>query len=146
MTIVDKILKQQQHDRKMAEEARRSRYIGSEASNSSTTLVPQPVAPITAHADTSTLRSKSPTRRPGLPGGWEPASSPPPPALPQPEPQQMIQEMERIAQTNPHPELGPVNNLRNTLQNFTRKLGGHAQSLSQEIVRAGQSSQYVTFT
>ncbi|KIJ62083.1 hypothetical protein HYDPIDRAFT_176650 [Hydnomerulius pinastri MD-312] len=140
---VDKILKQQQQDRKMAEEARMSRYIGSQAADSSAALVHQPVAPqpvMATRPDVAASRSKSPTRHAGLPGGWEPAlGSPPPPAIPPREPQQLAEDMERIAQTNAAPAPAPVSNVSNTLQNWTRKIVGPAAT--QDIARIGQSSQ-----
>jgi len=146
---VDKILKQQQQDRKMAEEARRSRYIGSETSDSATTLVPQPVAPRPQRAnppDSIAARSKSPTRRPGLPGGWEPApGSSPPHAIPPPVATPSLPEMPPnelgTARTPTTPE--PSNNalpIGNALQNLRRKLVSHMPS-SSEIVRFTPSPQ-----
>ena len=150
--LVDKILKQQQQDRKMAEEARRSRYIGSETSDSATTLVPQPVAPRPQKAnppDSIAARSKSPTRRPGLPGGWEPApGSSPPHAIPPPVATPSLPEMSpnesgtaRTPITPTTPE--PSNNafpIGNALQNLRRKLVSHMPS-SSEIVRSTPSPQ-----
>ena len=148
-SLVDKILKQQQQDRKMAEEARRSRYIGSETSDSATTLVPQPVAPRPQRAnppDSIAARSKSPTRRPGLPGGWEPApGSSPSHAIPPPVATPSLPEMPPnelgTARTPTTPE--PSNNalpIGNALQNLRRKLVSHMPS-SSEIVRFTPSPQ-----
>ncbi|KAG8215924.1 hypothetical protein J3R82DRAFT_7898 [Butyriboletus roseoflavus] len=148
---VDKILKQQQQDRKLAEEARRSRYIGSEASNSSTTLIPQPVAPQPLranHPDSIATRSKSPTRRPVLPGGWEPApGSSPPPKVPPPVTTPSVPEQPSNELVTTHPPIPstpePTNNAYpsgNALQNLKRKLVSHMPSTS-EIVRSSPSPQ-----
>ncbi|KAH0825764.1 hypothetical protein J3R83DRAFT_8923 [Lanmaoa asiatica] len=149
---VDKILKQQQQDRKLAEEARRSRYIGPEASNSLTTLVSQPVAPQPVKVnlpDSIVTRSKSPTRRSGFPGGWEPApGSSPPPTIPPPAttPSVLEQLPNDLVTTRPPilPSTSePINSaypVGNALQNLRRKLISHVPS-SSEIVRSTPSPQ-----
>ncbi|KAF9219210.1 hypothetical protein BS17DRAFT_798263 [Gyrodon lividus] len=110
---VDKILKQQQQDRKSAEEARKSRYIGSEVSNS-TTLFPQPVAPqpvVAIKPDSIAARLKSPTPRPGLLGGWKPAPGSSPPLAPPPgAPVHPAQEVESTTHTGLPPTPASVNN------------------------------------
>ncbi|KAF8128969.1 hypothetical protein EV363DRAFT_1220883 [Boletus edulis] len=149
---VDKILKQQQQDRKLVEEARRSRYIGAEVTNSAATLVPQPVAPQPLRAnfpDSTAMRSKSPTRRPGLPGDWEPApgSSPPstipPPAATPSIPEQPLNELGTTPPPIPPSNPQPTNNIypiNSALQNLRRKLVSHLPS-SSEIVRSTPSPQ-----
>lgn len=136
----------------LAEEVRRSRYIGSEQSNSSTTLIPQPVAPQPLranHPDSIATRSKSPTRRPGLPGGWEPTpGSSPPPTIPPPAatpgvleqpPKELVTARPVIPPSTPE----PTNNaypIGNALQSWKRKLISHIPS-SSEIVRSSPSPQ-----
>ncbi|KIK92678.1 hypothetical protein PAXRUDRAFT_829728 [Paxillus rubicundulus Ve08.2h10] len=142
---VDKILRQQQQNRMLAEEARKSRYIGSEVSNSSATIVPhavmpQPVTP--TRLDSVVSRSKSPTPRPGLPGGWESASDSPP-ALPPRAPAPPAEEIESVPQTGPSPVT--VNNadgsITDTLRNLKRKLVAHVQPPKEGVVRTGMSGQ-----
>ena len=158
---MDKILKQQQQDKKLAEETRRSRYIGSEPSDpSTTTLVPQPVAPQPVranHPNSIATRAKSPTRRPGLPGGWEPApgSSPPlvvpPPAATPSVPEQPLNESTTtrppISPSTPEPSTNAYP-IGNALQHLRRKLVSHMPT-SSELVRSSpspQASQYARFT
>ncbi|KAH7882874.1 hypothetical protein F5I97DRAFT_1930497 [Phlebopus sp. FC_14] len=138
---VDKILKQQQHDRKMAE-SRRSLYIGS---GFETGLASQPVTPQPAMAnrpEVSTARAKSPTRRLGLPGGWEAVPSSPP-IVPTEQPRQLADEMGKIAQTNPSPVSAPISSASNAFQNWSRKLVGQAR---QEVTTLAQSQGTRTVT
>lgn len=148
---VDKILKQQQQDRKTAEEARRSRYIGSEPSSVSMAPVPLPVAPQPQKASPmdAVARSKSPTRRPGVPGGWEPSPGSPPPTVAPPRaatpsiPEQPWSDSPatRTPSTPSTPE--PSNNaypVGNALQQLRRKLISHMPS-SSELVRSSPSPQ-----
>ena len=145
VSLVDKILTQQQHDTKLAEEARTSRYIESEATDSETTLVPQPVVPQPVRVDhpdsiTSQLRSAL--------GCWEPVpGSSPPPTIPPPVTTPSVPEKPRESLT-PRPPISPspstpepANNaypVSNALQNLRRKLVSHMPS-SPELVRSSPS-------
>lgn len=150
ISSVDRILKQQQQDKKLAEEARRSRYIGSETTDSVTTPIPQPVAPQPVradHPDSIATRSKSPTR-PSVPGGWKPNSPPPykapPPAAPPSIPERPSNEL-----TTTHPSIPPspspseppsnASPIGNALQNWRRKFVSHMPP--SELVRSSPSPQ-----
>ncbi|KAG6335719.1 hypothetical protein ID866_3377 [Astraeus odoratus] len=123
---VDKILKRQQHERKLAEEAR-NHFIDTESS-----LVPiQPAIPTrSTFAPTAT---KSPTRPPVPPGGWEPGS---PPVTPQ---QPQSTEIPKEIEAPSDKDANTAQPFRNTLQNLTRKLVAMApQNITQEVTRAVQ--------
>jgi hypothetical protein len=128
----------------LAEEAKRSRYIGSEPSNPSPIqpLAPQPVR--ANHVESIATRSKLPTGRPGLPGGWDTAPGSPPPTITPSAPEEPANE---LPTTNPPimpPTPEPTYPIGNALQNLKRKLVSHMPS--SEIVRSSpspQGSQYV---
>ena len=134
----------------MAEEARRSRCrVRSEATDSATTLVPQLVAPQPVranHPDSIAARSKSPTRRSGLPGG-APVSSLPP-MIPPPSTTPSVTEQPRNESVTSRPPIPPsppepANNaypVGNALPNLGRKLVSHMPS-SSELVRSSPSPQ-----
>lgn len=156
---VDKILKQQQHEKQVAEEARRSQYIGesTNVSAESTAIPTGPQAPRPPIGDKSSLPMPVPVPVPpqatrpnsGPPGGWgmgSPESSPMVPQEPQrvPPPTQKGGEgplKQNQANQGPTSMSGPgPQALSNALQKFTRKLAGRAlQGISQEISRVVQS-------
>lgn len=132
---VDKILKKQQHEKQLAEEAK-NRYLGSDSVG-----VETPTPHFSTHSDTAPVRTRPPERRPDIPGGWE--TGPGSPALPAPrEPQQ--QEVLKEAEVSTDEVTQGTNPFSSTLQNFKRKLVGMTpqntpQSLLQEVTRAVQS-------
>lgn len=127
---VDKILRQQQNDRKLAEAAR-----------GSLTSVPVPDPRMSQNLEPET-RSLSPSHRAKLPGGWDisppkavvskpflppapvpplitaPPVPPPKPSTPDPPPQHTVDNED----TGRHPMVPNV--LNNTLQNIRRKIPG----------------------
>ncbi|KAI6015244.1 hypothetical protein F5J12DRAFT_816858 [Pisolithus orientalis] len=128
---VDKILKQQQHEKQMAEEAK-NRYLGSDSVE---TLTP----PVSIHPGTAPVRARPPARRPEIPGGWETGLSSPP-ALPLPREPQSSQHILKEPEPTSDQATQGTKPLSSTLQNLTRKLVGMApQNLSQEVISVVQS-------
>ncbi|KAI6041582.1 hypothetical protein EDC04DRAFT_1265243 [Pisolithus marmoratus] len=124
---VDKILKQQQHDKQLAEEAR-NRYLSSDSC-----FVETP----TPHSDTASVRTQPPVQRPEIPGKRE--NGPGSPALPNPREPQPSQQVLKEPDVSTNQATQGAKPLSSTLQNFTRKFMGTApQNLLQEVTKVAQ--------
>ncbi|KAL4076679.1 hypothetical protein V8B97DRAFT_2021990 [Scleroderma yunnanense] len=126
---VDKILKQQQQEKQIIEEARKSRFVGTESA-----LVPTPQQAGSIRTP-ATPRTQSPIRRPGPPGGWDPTPGSSPPSHHKPQPSQQTA---KEASSDQAP-IG-MKTFSNAFQNITRKLATITppNSISQEVTRVAR--------
>ncbi|KAI5994871.1 hypothetical protein EDC04DRAFT_2981262 [Pisolithus marmoratus] len=129
---VDKILKQQQHDKQLAEETK-NRCLGSD---SRFIEIPTP------HSDTASVRIRPPAQRPKIPGKRENGSGSP--ALPNPREPQPSQQVLKEPDVSTNQATQGAKPLSSTLQNFTRKIYGNGST--EPFARGRESRATATFS
>ena len=127
---VDKILKQQQREKQMIEEAKKNHFVDNETALVSTPQQTKstrtPIAPPT----------KPVTRLPGLPGGWEHTAGSSQVSNYEAEKSQQVSKETDVPSDQPP---NGMQTISNALQNFTRKLATITpQNISQEVTRAAR--------